>query len=656
MIIKDFILQGIRGFKDPVRFQLVNGLNAILGDNEKGKTTIAEALFFLFYVENDKDKRQKLRNEAAKDVRLGVTFQDGPDSFRLLMDLVSDAVLLSKYNPEAKKFIQVSKDANEIKEFFKRELLFKPFDAYRDLYLINHYDLLNIPVVSAQQANPSEAPFLGNAIEGTFGEGELESSYLTEEDRVYEEREDMNEEEIKAEISRLEKELQLAGDTSKKQEQIDQLESELANIQNKIKELNARKLALQEIENQVNELNKFSDLPDDIESKLDDYIRFEEKIKKDIENIERQKSQYETINIEIPPFYRDRLFITGAGCTILFIIISIVLSVYVGTWGMYVSSGVFIGLGLMGYTLWKDAVKRGKIKEKKEKIINLEKQIKEQRNKYEIEGSVIKSIISSMKLDSAEALREGIKRYKTTLDKFAQAKAMYNQAITENNLDLLQKQEEKLKADINALQEEIRVSLSSSDPYTITQRIDTLKNKLLHINEVQPKRKNTALQQPLKKPLMKNDVPKQESMAGFMKRIDILKGLTGEQKDRIVSIVLSQAGAHFKDLTQGRYVEIQIINDTIFTFTNLNKQIEFDSLSDSIKEKCLLSILIAISEYTVEKWPWSMVIDEPFISIDSNNKLVVYNKIKALSKETQIIFLTKDKNLKSFADNTILLP
>lgn len=653
MIIKEFILQGIRGFKESVRFQLNNGLNVFIGDNEKGKTTLAELLFFLLSVKTNKTKQQTLKHELAKEARVGITFQDGPDNYRLLMDLMSDAVLLSKYNQEIKKFTVLSKDKDEIKDFFDRELLFKPFAVYEDLYLINHYSLMDVSNVETPQTKEIENAFSQDYDNNAMIEG-FESSYLSEEPKMLEEKEDMTPEEIKAEIEKLEKELEIAGNASKKQEQIDQLESELANIQNKIKDFQARKSALQEVENQVNELNKFSDLPDDIENKVDEYIKFDEKVKKDIENIERQKSQYETININIPPFYKNKLFIIGAGFFTTLMLTSILLSLFVATWGIYVSLGVFLGLGLMGYTLWKDASQRSVIKEKQQKVDILEKQIKEQRKKYEIEGSVIKSIVSAMKLDSPQALKDGIKKYKITLERFAQAKAIYNQAIAENNLDLLQKQEEKLKSDINTLQEEIRTSFSSADPYMISQRIDALKSKLLNINENKPQ-KQKIISEPLKKPNVKQGKIRSELKPSFMKKINILSEISGEPKEKIISVVTAQSGIYFKDLTLGRFTEIQITDNKLIVVTNDGKYREFENLADSVKEKCLFSILLSILSYALERWPWPIVIDEPFISLDGNNRLIVYNKLKTLSKEVQIIFFTNDRNLKSIADNVLLL-
>jgi len=652
MVIKDFILQGVRCFKEPIRFQFHNRLNAIVGGNEKGKTTIADALFFLFSIGKNKEENEKLRSTATRESRLGITFQDGPDNFRLLMDLTSNAVLLSRYNQETKKFDTISKDADEIKEFFEKELLFKPFDQYKNIYLINHYNLtpmfFNLPQTSDK---PGEiASFAGNSADYNNVLSEDETPYFSQENQ--EEDDNMTEDEIRSEIEKLEKELKLSAEITNKQEKIEQLESELTNIQNKLQEINMRKTELQEIEKQVNELNKFSDLPEDIESKITDYIKFEEKIKKDIENIEKQKSQYESLNLEIPPFYKNRIFITGGGLAILFIILPIILDTFGMSWGIYTSAGVFIGFGLMGYILWKDANKRSELKGMREKVAALEKQIKEQKNKYEIEGSVIRSIITSMQIDSPEALREGIKRYKVVLEKFAQAKSLYNAVIAENDPDALKKQEDKLKSEINTIQEELRTSFSAgNDPFLITQRIEALKNKLKH-NNPHPQQKPVTPKKDTKA-ISIND--NQVQSLPFMKGINALIELTGEQKDRILSLIASRAGGHLKDLTKGKFIEIKLTDNKIVPITNSNKEIDFDSLSDSMKERCLFSIVLATLEYAADKWPWTVVLDAPFMCLDESNMNIVYNKIKILSKETQIILLTNDRNIKSIADNMIVL-
>jgi DNA repair exonuclease SbcCD ATPase subunit len=654
MVIREFILQGIRRFREPIRFQLNEGLNVFFGGNEKGKTTIADALFFLLSVLRNKEQNESLRNDGAKEVRLGITFKDGPDNFRLLMDVISDAVLLSKYNQETKKFTTVSKDVEEIKEFFKRELLFKPLDVYKDIYLINSYNLIDSNIYGNSKIAEASEPFSlnndSNASRGVIEDFEPSSFAGAEEIQP----DNMTEEEIRSEIGKLEDDLKLATAAAEKQDKIEQFESELAEVQDKIKKINTRKTALQYVEKQVNELNKFSDLPDDIEKKIDDYIKFEGRIKKEIEDIERQRSRYESVSADMPPFYKDKLFIAGSGVVLLFIVAPILVSIFVGSWGMYLSAGIFVGLGVMGYTLWKDAGKRGEVKNRHETIAKLEKQIKEQKNKYEIEGSVIKSIISSMKLDSPDALKDGIKRYREVLEEFAKAKRDYNASGTDSDQEILQKQADKIKSDIQAVQEQIRtMSVAGVDPYSISQQIENLKNRLNNVGKKQLEQKIKPAEQ------IKHTVEPKKleriSIPPFMKSIETIAEVIGDSKNRIISLIGSRASSHFQTLTNGKFQEILVVDNRIVPITDSGKEIEFDNLSGSVKEKGMLSIILSIMELVVEKWPWPVIIDDPFVSLDDANRATVYGMIKNISKETQVVFLTKDNNLKPFADTFIPL-
>ncbi len=631
MVIKEFILQGIRRFREPVRFQLNNGLNVFFGGNEKGKTTIADALFFLLSMVMDTEQNEGLRSDGAKEVRLGITFKDGPDNFRLLMDVISDAVLLSKYNQEAKKFDTVSKDRDEIREFFKRELLFKPLDRYKDLYLIDPYVIISPLTYKGIPEAPEEFTLADTSDISLGGTEDFEPTSFAGNEGIMEDT--MTGEEIRSEIGKLEEELKHASETAEKQDKIEQLESELTEVHDKIKTINSLKTTLQDIEKQVNALNKFSDLPDDIETKIDEYLRFEGRIKKEMEDTERQRSQYESVSADVPPFYRDKTFIAGAGLVLLFIIAPVLLSIFVGSWGIYLSAGIFAGFATMGYSLWKDAGKRGEIKKRKESVAALEKQIKEQRNKYEIEGSVIKSIISSMKLDSPASLKEGIKRYKETLDEFAKAKSGYNTAVAGNDPDMLKNQEEKLKSDIDTAQEQIRaLSVSGMDPYSITQQIESLKNRLNHIGSVQVRQKTEPVV-PKKQPDVSRQ-PRQAPVPAFIGNI---------------------TSSHFKSLTRGKYQEISIAANKIVPVTDSGREVEFNSLPGSVKEKGMFSIILSIIGLVAEKWPWPIVMDDPVMLLDDANRASVYSMVKNLSKETQVVFLTKDSNLKPFAYTFISL-
>jgi hypothetical protein len=652
MVIKEFILQGIRRFREPVRFQLNNGLNVLLGGNEKGKTTIADALFFLLSMVMDTEQNEGLRSDGAKEVRLGITFKDGPDNFRLLMDVISDAVLLSKYNQEAKKFDTVSKDRDEIREFFKRELLFKPLDRYKDLYLIDPHVIINPHTYEGIPEAPEEFTLADTSDISLGGAEDFEPTSFAGNEGIMEDT--MSEEEIRSEIGKLEEELKHASETAEKQEKIEQLESELTEVHDKIKTIDSLKTALQDTEKQVNALNKFSDLPEDIETKIDEYLRFEGRIKKEIDDMERQRSQYESVSADVPPFYRDKTFIAGAGLVLLFIVAPVLLSIFVGSWGIYLSAGIFAGFATMGYSLWKDAGKRGEIKKRKESVAALEKQIKEQRNKYEIEGSVIKSIVSSMKLESPASMKEGIKRYKETLDEFAKAKSGYNTAVAGNDPDMLKNQEEKLKSDIDTAQEQIRaLSVSGMDPYSITQQIESLKNRLNHIGSVQVRQKTEPVV-PKKQPDVSRQ-PRQAPVPAFIRNITAIAGLIGEPEDRMLSLVGSAASSHFKSLTRGKFQEISIAANRIVPVTDSGREVEFNSLPGSVKEKGMFSIILSIIGLVAEKWPWPIVMDDPVMLLDDANRASVYSMVKNLSKETQVVFLTKDSNLKPFADTFISL-
>ena len=652
MVIKEFILQGVGRFREPIRFQLSNGLNVFFGGNEKGKTTIADALFFLLSLTGEQQER--LVSDGAKETRLGITLRDGPDNFRLLMDVSSDAVLLSKYNQETKKFDSVSKDKKEIREFFKRDLLFKPLDVYKDLFLINPYSSMDSSPneESPIPREPEQFTLTGDVNTGFGGADDFEpSSYAAGEDLH---QNAMTEEEIRSEIGKLEDELKRASAATEKQDKAEQLESELTDVQDKIRTISGLQTTLQDIEKQVNTLNKFSDLPDDIETKIDEYLKFEGRIKKEIDEIERQRSQYESVSADMPPFYKDKIFIAGAGLVLSFIVIPVLLSIFAGSWGMYFSAGVFAGLGTMGYALWKDAGKRGEIKKRKEAVAALEKQIKEQRNKYEIEGSVIKSIISSMKLESPASLKEGIKRYREVLEEFAKAKSRYNTAVTENGPDILKQREDKLKSDLEAVQEEVRtMAMSGMDPYSISQQIESLKNKLSKMgNEAVQQKKEPPVQQKhheeVRKPL---EVP----VPAFMKNINSIADITGEGKDKILSLIGTTASSHFKTLTFGKFREISILDNRIVCITDTGREVELNNVSGSVRERGMLSVIVAVSELAAEKWPWPLVMDDPIMLLDDANRAAVYRMVKNLSKETQVLFLTKDGNLKPFADTFISL-
>lgn len=658
MKIKELILQGIKRFKEPVKFQLHDGLNVFYGSNEKGKTTVSDALFFLLSLTQDKDQKAYLKSQTSKDIRLGVTFQEGPDTYRLLMDVASDAVLLSKYNQEGKKFDTVSKDVHEIKDFLRRDLLFKPLEQYKSLYMLDSYALLNPYSQGSVQENESPAPFtLESSPEDFLGQkrGQFDdfgpASFGSDENV---QQDNMTKEEMQSQIAKLENELTLSAGAAAQQDKLDQLESRLTDIQNKLNTIKTCAIESEAMEKQVNELNKFSDLPEDIEKKVDEYVQFEARMKKEIENIERQRSQYTEINVTIPPFYRDKLFITGGAVSFMFIVVPILLSIFLGSWGIYLSAGIFAGLGMMVYALWNDANKRSGIKKMQSTVSALEKQIKEQRKKYEIEGSVIMSITTSMNLESPLTLKEGLKKYREVLDQFASAKKKYNESVAEANPELLKKQEEQVKSEIENVQEQLRAMTGSGmDQYAITQEIDSLKKRLKEEDaDFAPQKKEPVMR---KSSQQKHTETKAAPAHLYTKYLTTITELIGDSRERIVSLVSTKAGSYFSTLTKGAFQEISLSGNRIALIQSSGTEIAFDNLSGSAKEKCMFSIFLSMIELAAEKWPWPVVMDEPFAILDDANRQSVYTIIKSFSKETQVLLLTKDPSIKPLADSFITL-
>lgn len=659
MVIKEFILQGIRRFREPIRFQLDNGLNVLIGGNEKGKTTVSDALFSLLSVALGGEQSTGLRNVDAKEIRLGVTFKEGPDTFRLLMDAGSDAVLFSRYNQEMKKFVSVSKDAAEIRDFFKRDLLFKPLDRYKDLYLIDSYTLLNVPVRGAEKTENAPAFTLESDPSGYLDTslGQAAGFEPTSLAGQFGQQENMTREEMQVQIEKLEEDLKLSSDAAAQQEKIDRLDSDLTDIQDRIKTLDGKAAELQETEQQVNALNRFSDLPDDIEKRIDDYVQFEARMKKEIDTIERQKSQYAAAGTHIDPFYKDNVFIAGGAILLIFIVAPVLLSLFVGSWGIYLSAGIFAGLGMMGYALWSDTNKRSALKSRQNTVSALEKQIQEQKKKYEIEGSVLTSIITSMQLESPAALKEGIKRYKEVLKHFAAAKKGYDTARAENDRDALTKQEEQIKAETEKLQEQVRSAAGSGmDPYSISQEIEALKKRLQDGPAVPaPQKTGPVVPGPPVAGATRTEKPAAAAVPAFLEHMDTIAGLAGDSRDRIMSLTATRASAHFNTLSGGTFREISFLGDAIVPVGSSGRESGFNDLSGSMKEKTMFSVFMSLLELAVEKWPWPVVMDEPFVMLDETNRTAAYGMVKALSKETQVIYLTRDAAIKPLADVVITL-
>ena len=219
---------------------------------------------------------------------------------------------------------------------------------------------------------------------------------------------------------------------------------------------------------------------------------------------------------------------------------------------------------------------------------------------------------------------------------------------------MLKQREGKLKSDLEVVQEEVRtMAMSGMDPYSISQQIESLKNKLSKMgNEAVQQKKEPAVQQKHHEEVQK---PRQVPVPAFMKNINSIADMIGEGKDKILSLIGTTASSHFKTLTSGKFQEISIVDNRIVCITDTGREVALNNVSGSVRERGMLSMIVAISELAAEKWPWPLVMDDPIMLLDDANRAAVYSMVKNLSKETQVLFLTKDSNLKPFADTFLSL-
>ncbi|MCL4479511.1 MAG: AAA family ATPase [Deltaproteobacteria bacterium] len=661
MIIKEFVLQGIKKFKEPIKFQLHNGFNVFWGNNEKGKTTIADALFLILTCTSDNERRLKLKSYDSADSRLGIIFAEGPDTYRMLMDIVSGAMLLSKYNRNTEKYDAISKDERDIKDFFKREMLFKPLDEYNSLFHVNPYTLLN-PYTTDDALAPAAATdpvrydsFTLNDIGKSGSEqlGDFEPTSYSETQTM--QQNNMSKEEILSQIKKLEAELSSASNISANEDRIQQFESQLSDVQEKLKAIKSAEAELRSMERGIEENKKFAELPEDIGQKIEDYIQLENKVKKDIGNIDRQKNQYTAMNVTMQPFYKGKLFIAGGAVVGLFVLTPVILSfVLDASWTGYLSIGIFAGFVMMGYALWNDSVKRSVVNMEKDRLSELEKRLQELNKKYEIESSVIKSIVKSLNLESVTALKENIKSYKAVLVQYKRVKEKYDNMLSEYSEASLQSQEEKIKSEISSIQEQVRISGGAGiDPYAISQQINDLKAGLASFEGSPSQKKERVIFE--EKPVKPPDRAVKTSMPLYIKNIEIISQLTDEPPERITAIAVSKASSYLNKLTNNYFQEIAFKEGKMISVDNKGREIDFEQLSDSSKLKALFAVFLSITDIAADKWQWPVIMDEPFMLFDDNNRSTIYDILKSFSKQTQLMLFTSDNKAKPMADNFISL-
>lgn len=370
MILVELALQGVSGFPGQLRLPFKGGVNVACDVDPQRREAIIDAVYHCLYPDTSRaEATAHLADPDAAESRIALTFH-GRDrvTYRLIRDVVSGAMKLYRFDPEAKKYRLFTASAAEAAQYVRvqqqlpDEVSFERLFVYGPKSLPSQGDrartrsgagLMSAPVEPSGPGLPP-ARFLSSAMGrpgstlGRMPPGALDSAnaagpgFNPNNALVLSEMQQANtpdvapQEEVlpetiaekKSLLLRLRADLDAVIRAQRAQQEIDQLAARQFEISERLQGLSKLDGSLQALIAERDADQGLESMPPSLGERLRSYETREERFRAD-----EQKIQDEMIRVGreaeedlVLPLQQDRYFLISLGLAVLFVALAIVLS------------------------------------------------------------------------------------------------------------------------------------------------------------------------------------------------------------------------------------------------------------------------------------------------------------------------------------------
>ncbi len=627
MKIIEIGIKGVLPFNS-IRLQLKNGLNAVIGENSSGKTTIFNCIFASLFSEGWKDLHEKIRISGGEPPRVSVTFRNDNFIYRVIRDLSTGGFVLFKYEPQTKTFKEVSRDPFSLSSLLEDTFHLFPFHIYRRLFSATHTDL------------PS------------FSEAKKISLVKEEISKRKEKKEGTAKEEVQNRIKQLSEELERVKKIEEKEELLSDLERKIFKIKERKEKRSNLRDRIELLTQVVKENAPLEELSHDVEGKLANYkklLKEKEKIRAAFfHEIEPLKEEIEKLGgdgIFKNSFVKVGSIVFGVSLLLFLIRTPILSLINLESLSLplrFLFLPIIIGsIGTVFWGLFNELSKKAKREELLKTLKEKELRLKKQENQVELELKKIEIITKEIGLMSPDDLPQKVYSFNETKRELEEAKAELEKEISDMSDEELNSEEARLSGEIEALKKELQsLGTSSASKHEIEEELRTLQESLEMEGE---RREETTL--PSFEPLKSADL---------IDFLDELSRVMGQDKENSISSLLDHLVPILKEVSGGKFETVAFEDDKLGMRNPEGDFFSFDFLSSSVIDMAFLSLLLSFIDYQSGVRNIPFIFDDVFITMDDSKREKFYSKVKEIAGRTgQGLIFSRVKEIERFADNVL---
>lgn len=627
MKVLEIGIKGVLPFNS-IKLQFKNGLNAVIGENSSGKTTLFNCLFVTLFYDGWKELYQRIKVSGREPARSYATFRDDNSIYRVIRELSTGSFVLYKYEPQTKSFKEISRDQFSLSSLLEDNFHLFPFHIYRRCFSATHTDLPSFSELKRVSLLNEEASL------------RREKSGAQEKEQIQKRIKELSEELER--LKKIEEKEELLSDLERKNFQIKERKEKRSNLRGQIELLSAM----------VKENAPLEELSQDVEGKLANYkklLKEREKIRavflNEVEPVKEEIGRMASQGIFKNSYVKIGSIVFGVSF-LLFILRSFILSLInaesLSLPLRFLFLPIFIiSVGSVFWGLFKEFSKKAKREELMKTLKEKEVRLKRFENQVELELKKIEIITKEMGLMSPEDLPQKVYSFNETKRELEEASAQLNQEISLMSDEELNSEEEGLTKEIGSLKKELQnLGSSSASRQEIEEELKTLRESL----EMGEERREEV-----------SALPIEDMRSGeIIEFLDEISRIMGQDRENSLSSLYNNLVPILKEVSKEKFETITFEENKIGMRNSEGEFFPFDLLSTSFIDMAFITVLLSFIDYQSGLRSIPFFFDDLFITMDDTKREKFYLKVKEIAERTgQGIVFSRFNDVERFADNVL---
>ena len=630
MTIFEIFLQGIRNFNQITRIRLKGNLNIIQGDNGSGKSTLLDSLLATLYGSTWNTSQDLGPKKPGDTCHAGLILKSNKGGiFRITRDFTNHRQALSKLNSE-KKFITQTKDETQILQFIFQELQGLKAEEVEKTSFIRRSDL--------PSARSNKLP----SQKGDHPQPERSPENLTS---------PANTEKVSTALREKKEHLAELKIMKEKAETFFQIEENLAENQDQAQDLKERIQLEHEKSNELKTImiqeTAFS-IDFQFPTNFEDLIRAFEQGEKDqqpfLNEMEEEKTALLNNLIQLPEttLFQNHFLWLGTGIITLFFIIGSFMNLQGGLRHLFII-GFAIGIGFILWSIWKDQSVASKRTALHDQIDRLYKKQETQEETFKKDHASILDLLKKSACKNADELREKNKIARNLLQKQNEFEKQIHDLLQGKTIEELKQALQNIQTRLESLEsEKLTFEGTPSDLYSIQEEIRILEEEALaeaSSDEKTQFQKIAETSQPTKTLSIPSVLQEDPLSNPISANLDpMLYQNLFPLKPEAMRVA---ANALFKSMAPQQPWEISLSPEGNVSLKDSDgSSLPWKKINSGSLDLIWIVLFLSGQGLLKNKHPFPLLLDDPFIGLDTKRQIALLKVLRAISRYRQVIFST----------------